>query len=67
VKIKRKGEGKMLNYLLELKAEAERDLLYAQAKIEVANQLIAKANSEETEETDTESCEEATENNFENI
>lgn len=32
----------MLNELLELKAEAEHDLLYAQAKLEVVGKLLDK-------------------------
>lgn len=33
----------MLNELLEMKKEAEHDILYAQAKIEIVERLLAKA------------------------
>lgn len=50
----------MLNELLELKKEAEHEILYAQAKIEVVEKLLAKATAayekevEPVEETETE-------------
>lgn len=49
----------MLKELLELKAEAEHEMVYAQAKLEVVNKLIAKLEPmeeavEEVEPTDEE-------------
>lgn len=37
----------MRDLILEVKAEAERDLLLAQAKVEVANSLLAKLDERE--------------------
>lgn len=41
----------MLNELLELKKEAEREILYAQAKIEVVEKLLAKVTAVYEKET----------------
>lgn len=41
----------MLNELLELKKEAEREILYAQAKIEVVEKLLAKVTATYEKET----------------
>lgn len=38
----------MRDLILEVKAEAERDLLLAQAKVEVANSLLVKLDERET-------------------
>lgn len=51
----------MFEELLALKAEAEKEILYAQAKIEIADRLLAKIQPEvvdtEVEEVVEENCE----------
>lgn len=47
----------MFNAILEVKAQAERELLFAQAKLDVVNEIIAKFSVDnvdsETETVDT--------------
>lgn len=58
----------MINAILAVKADAERELLYAQAKLDVANEILAKVDvceADTVNECDTETVESI--NDFTNI